>query len=115
MFNLRPAQFLMPGLMLLIIGIGNSSVGYYKQDQYEVVIAELAELPSTPGLVHASPLQRIQLAKVTADRRYERLNIARGRRDFYRLVNFGGQVFIGVSLVLFALGASLSLRQKSAP
>jgi hypothetical protein len=105
MSQLKPMKLILPGLFLFVLGIGNIGVGTFKGLQYQQVLQELTELEPTPGLENASTLRRVQLAEEVASRHYERLSMARGRRDFYDLVEYGGKVFVGVSLVLLLGGA----------
>lgn len=88
-----------------MLGIGNLSVGFFKGQQYERVLQELAGLEPTPGLVNASPLRRIQLAKQTANRTYQRQQKAQARLDLYRLVTFGGKVFVTLSIIFLFSGS----------
>jgi len=108
---MRPMKFFLPGIFLLVLGIGNISVGTFKRQQYSSVLKELSVRESTTELVNVSPLRRIQLAKQNANRNYERIGHARARRDFYGLVTFGGEVFIGLSAVFLLI--SILLRLKS--
>lgn len=106
-------QLLLPGLFLLILGAGNIAVGLYKSNQYKLVLDELSA-DSTPVLVNASPLRRIQLAEQTASRLYQRKNKARARLDFYELITFGGQVFVALSLIFLTASSGLKyLRGRS--
>ncbi|OVE80326.1 hypothetical protein BVY02_00545 [bacterium J17] len=104
----KPAlTFLMPGVFLMLLGIGNISVGTFKGDEYQAVIDELAELSPTAALINASPLERIQLSNESIAKNYQRQRKAKARRNFYRLVTFGGQVFIAISLFLLLIGGVL--------
>lgn len=95
----------MPGIFLLILGIGNLSVGLYKGSQYEDVLLELsAEKSGTALLSNASPMRRIQYEKTTTNRLDERQNKAKARKDFYTLVSLGGKLFIALAFVLFSIG-----------
>jgi hypothetical protein len=97
-------KFVVPGIFLLILGIGNISVGTFKGDQYEQVLADLSAQEPTIGAADASPLRRIQLATQAASRLYQRQEKAQAKLDFYNLVATGGQVFVALSLIFFAAG-----------
>ena len=105
----RAIKLLVPGLFLLILGLGNLFVGLYKAAEYRAVLADLNPTAANeaPVLVNVSPLRRIQMAKVAETRSYQRRNKAQGRYDFYRLVVFGGQAFISVSVMLLLGSATL--------
>jgi hypothetical protein len=109
--QIKPMKFLLPGIFLLALGLGNLSVGAFKGRQYEEVLAELSVMEPTSELVNASPLSRVQLAKTTADRLSERQRKARARRDLYELVSFGGKVLVSISVVLLACGLLLHYRR----
>ena len=101
----RIMKLVLPGVFLLVLGIGNISVGTFKGEQYEQVLQELSTTEPGPSLANASPLRRIQLATQTASRLYQRQDKARAKRDFYRLVASGGKVFVIISLLFLSLGA----------
>jgi hypothetical protein len=90
---------LLPGIFLLSLGIGNIAVGWYKAEQYEQVLIELSDTRSPP-LINASPLRRIQLANKTLQRSYQRQVKSQARLDFYRLVTYGGEIFVCISLLV---------------
>ncbi len=108
-FKVRPMTFLLPGLFLLLLGVGNIVVGNYKVEQYKQVVANLGTLELPPVLQKASPLRRIQLAKLTESRTYQRRKTAVARLDFYHLVSFGGQVFASLSLPFLLIGVLIRL------
>ncbi len=105
-------KLLLPGVFLLVLGIGNVSVGAMKQNQYQGVLKELAVRAPETQLINASPLRRIQLAKLTATRNYERIKHARSREDFYAIVVLGGKAFISISLLLFFSAAVIRLKRQ---
>ena len=106
-------RLLVPGIFLLLLGVGNLSVGVFKGQEYQSVLDELSSIQPSPGMENTSPLRRIRLAKKAADRRYERLDKARARRDFYHLVLFGGKVFVGISVILLFAGGGLHYFQSN--
>lgn len=106
-------KLLIPGLFLLVLGIGNISVGTFKGRQYQEVLDELSVLEPTPGLENASPLRRVQLAKQTETRLYQRQNKAENRLDFYQLVRFGGKVFMVIGALLTIAGLFMLWRRPT--
>ncbi|HMO18665.1 MAG TPA: hypothetical protein PKA63_11590 [Oligoflexia bacterium] len=96
------ARFLVPGYFLLILGLGNLIIGHYKLAQYNEVLQELAisgyDQEPDPNL---SPLQRLKSDSNLSIGSIAYQKKAEGRRDFYSLVNFGGQVFLSLSLLYF--------------
>ncbi len=110
--RLRPADLLVPGLFLLVIGAGNFCVGTYKLSQYKEVLRELSDIKPSPALKHLSPLRRVQLANDGAYRLQQRRKQAIARRDLYRLVKFGGKIFIALGLPLLCWGAMLRWRTR---
>ena len=108
---INPFKFLLPGLFLLLLGIGNISVGVYKGQQYEQVLEELKQRNPRLELVNASPMRRIHFARNTANRLYQRQNKAKQRLDFYRLVALGGTIFLALGIPLLVVGLLLRLRR----
>ena len=105
-------KFLLPGFFLLTLGVGNISVGTYKSQQYEEVLADLERLARSShskDILSVSPLRRIQLEKTASMRTFQRETQARSRRDLYQMVIFGGKVFLGISsfLLCFSLAGKL--------
>ena len=105
---MKPAKFLLPGLFLFVLGLGNITVGVFKSAQYDEVIQGLESTEPTPLLSNASALRRIQLAKMSADRLYLRQSTALARKDFYTLVEFGGKAFLALSLPFLLAGILIS-------
>ena len=103
----KSMRFILPGIFLLVLGAGNIGVGVFKGKQYEEVLQELSVLRPSPALVTSSPLKRIQVAKQTATRLHQRESKARARIDFYHLVEYGGKVFITLSMFLLFFGSML--------
>ncbi len=100
---MKPMKLLLPGIFLLVLGIGNISVGTFKGAQYQQVLNELSVMERTQDNIQPSPLARFQLSGESAVRADQRLRKARARRDFYELVTFGGKGFVCFSLVLLVL------------
>lgn len=108
----RSMKFFLPGIFALVLGLGNVGVGYFKGEQYKKVEEELTDIRPTKGLINASPLQRIQVTQNAADRLYQRQRQAQGRRDFYRLVMFGGKIISAFALILLSIAGGLRLRER---
>jgi len=105
----RIARFFLPGVFLAVLGIGNVLVGLYKEAQYEQVLHGLSSNETILGLQKASPLTRIQLLRQKAHRLYHRRKKALARVDFYRLVIFGGKVFLFLSIPFLVGAAALAV------
>ncbi len=110
----RPMKFLLPGLFLLVLGLGNILVGSFKEHQYLEVYQELSVLEPAPDTARNSALGRIHTAKQTNDRFYRRQAEASDRRTLYRLVHFGGRVFVTLSALLLFLAGVCRLLERSA-
>lgn len=108
-------KFVLPGIFLLLLGIGNIAVGHYKGEQYNQVLEELSEPHPSANLVNASPLRRIEFVRHSANRLSQRQSKARARRDFYQLVTFGGKSFVGLSIVLLFSGLCVRYIERSRP
>lgn len=106
-------QLLIPGLFLLALGIGNVAVGTFKVSQYVQVISELSA--PEPGLAldfsQTSSLERIRQSQENPDRIRLRQESALARIDFYRLVIFGGKVFVALSIPFLIFALILRLKQ----
>lgn len=99
---MSPRKLLLPALFLFVLGVGNISVGLYKEWQYRQVYEELTILESSPEFGSASGLNRLQNYQETRDRYQQGQIEARDRLQFYRLVAFGGKALIGISIILLA-------------
>jgi len=103
------AKITVPGLFLLVLGLGNILVGSYKANQYQLVVSELSQMEEPSKLVNASLLKRIELDQAKSARIEDRREKATGRLDFYNLVSFGGKVMLSISGLLLSLGLLLRL------
>jgi hypothetical protein len=110
---MKAVKLILPGLFLLTLGAGNFGVGSFKSREYQQVLQDLSVLESSAVIKNASPLRRVQVAKVSADRLSARLSKAQHRRDFYNLVQFGGKCIIALSFVFLLPGLILSLRGRA--
>ena len=99
---MSPRKLLLPALFLFVLGLGNISVGTYKEWQYRQVYEELTVLEASPEFGAALGLNRLQNFQENNDRYLQGQVEARDRRQFYRLVAFGGKVLIGVSIIFLA-------------
>lgn len=109
-------KMIMPAAFLLVLGLGNIGVGYYKSLEYDRVLSELEPVEHPRALENVSPMQRMQIERVAATRLDERRRKAEARRDFYRLVTFGGKWFsvLGMLLLCCGLATTQYQRRKSA-
>jgi hypothetical protein len=110
---IKPVKLILPGVFLLTLGAGNFGVGSFKGREYHQVLEDLSVLESSAIIQNASPMRRIQLAKVSADRLSARLAKAQHRRDFYNLVEFGGKCIIALSFALLLPGLILTFRSRT--
>ena len=110
--SFKPARLYLPGVFLLLVGIGNMIVGTYKAQQYRQVVDALSTIEASASLENASPLRRMQIARLSADRQYQRRKTASSRLSFYYLVSFGGKLFAGLSLPFLIVGIYLHLRER---
>lgn len=109
---MKPVKLFLPGIFLLVLGIGNITVGVLKQNQYKRVIEEIAAEQPALELDRASPIQKIQLAKEIADRTYQRSHLANSRVEFYQLVAIGGKIMLAISVVILLLALGLLIRNS---
>lgn len=112
---IRAVSALIPGVFLLLLGLGNIVVGTYKGNEYEEVLLELdraSGTESTDVLINASPLRRVQLSRQARERIYQRQRHAQARRDFYRLVVAGGNVFVLLSTLCLFTAAILRILEQ---
>ena len=98
-------KFLLPGIFLFILGIGNLAVGHYKGGQYDEVISELKEKSLPLTIKEISPMERIRVTKESSARLGRRRDKAIARREFYQLVGIGGKIFISLSLVFISVAS----------
>lgn len=110
----RLARFLVPGIFLLLLGLGNIGVGTYKGAEYEQVLEELSEIDSSSHLINASALKRIQLAKTNTHRSEQLRQKASARRDFYNLVVFGGKFMLSISTIVLLMAAVVAFYRNRA-
>lgn len=102
-----PYRFLVPGLFLFVLGVGNIVVGVMKTSQYEEVLQELAVLEPSSVVTDDSPLARIHSAdhaRFSGRRQQAKISL-----DFYRFVVTGGKFFLLLSTLLIAVAALLKL------
>ena len=113
MREIRPTKFLIPGVFLIILGLGNIAAGISKVHQHELVLKELEiQQPLASNIENSSPLRRLQLAEQTAQRIIQRQTEAEDRKAFYNLVAFGGKVFTAIGTILILLSGVICLYKK---
>ena len=109
----RPVTFWLPGVFLLILGLGNTVVGVMKAEQFDQVLRELVSAKQYKEEVSSSPLMRMQLARKLSDKLFDEYSQYQERKRFYQTVAFGGKVVMSLSLVLF-IGACFCAGSLSA-
>jgi hypothetical protein len=101
------ARFLVPCFFLIALGIGNITVGSFKYEQYDEIIKDLESKPENVAFIETvSPLQRLKSTIDTPPRSLAHEKKAQARKDFYKLVLFGGRVFLtmgGIYFIAFVL------------
>lgn len=107
MIKLTPIKLFLPGVFLLILGIGNILTGAGKVEQFDLVVAELSALETTDPVLEPSVLRRIESVNRTLDRRGQLLQQARAKRNLYQLPILGGKIFVGLGLLLLVLSGLL--------
>ncbi len=88
----------------MTLGMGNFIVGTLKLTQYQEVTQELKAIRPSEGMFHLSPLRRLQLVNDSEYRLFQRKQFADTRKDFYRLIKFGGKIFMAVAIPFLLLG-----------
>lgn len=106
-------KFFLPGVFLLLLGLGNILVGMTKSLQYDRLLAELSAQENNQTLEEMAPLERVQAANRQESRVIKNLSTAVSRREFYSLVTLGGEVFVGLSAGLLLVSAILKVRKPS--
>ncbi|MCC6955102.1 MAG: hypothetical protein IT290_13375 [Deltaproteobacteria bacterium] len=104
MFAIHPQKFIVPGIFLVVLGLGNVIVGRERAHLHREVIQELSALEPLPDLVSQSPLMRLQLKRLSLEKFYQRQRTAEARLDFYILVELGGKIFSLLGLTLLCAG-----------
>jgi hypothetical protein len=103
----KPEAFWLPGCFLLLLGLGNVLVGEMKVEQFQQVLNEFESTEMFREELASTPLMRLEKKRhsnVEKKRHFEE------RRNFYRIVSFGGKSVIGLSLILFLISAVLLFR-----
>lgn len=104
------------GFVLLLLGMGNMSVGKAKVEQYEALLVKMASI-SGVGITNNSknnqsaafgPLARIDL-QLSADNHKDRQQRAQMKKNLYAVIGFGGRIMaiFGISIIIFGLLTSL--------
>lgn len=97
---------ILPGIFMLLLGVGNLIVGELKLGQYDQTMAELQALRPTPGPEIDGVLADSPVGERSSDRVLQRIQELKQRRDFYRVVSLGGQLFMLMSVIMFAVGSA---------
>lgn len=103
--------FFIPGVFLLVIGLGNYVVGYYKEQQYSRIIDELSVQQPRENFSMLSPLSRLEMEKSVSLRLTQRTEKANSRRELYHLFSIGGLAWVLCSILLFILGFIAKIRK----
>lgn len=91
---LARSSFVVAGLLLLCIGIGDVAVGRSKLAQYQAV---LSQAPNIPPRDPATLFPKVTEAE-------EQRSVARAKLGFYNLLFLAGQSLTVVGLVLIVIG-----------
>ncbi|MCC6220318.1 MAG: hypothetical protein IT291_03645 [Deltaproteobacteria bacterium] len=91
------------GAFLLLLGLGNLSIGYYKGLEYESMLKNLSSAEAASEVTNAFPLRRVQQTKTTRDLLYARREKAQARIELYNLVKTGGKIFLLLGTLLIAI------------
>ena len=108
----RPSKLVLTAIFLLVLGTGNILVGTFKVQQYDEVSSELEMLIPESQLGSQSILMRIHSARRDVDRLDRRRIEVNDRRSLYRLVVFGGKIFIAISTTMLLIALSLRLLRR---
>ncbi len=100
-------KLLLPAIFLLVLGIGNLWVGYFKERQYELVYEELRKLESSTS--SSTPINTPETNQNIAERHARRKREVEERQGFYSLVSFGGKAICSLSLLLFTAAIASQL------
>jgi hypothetical protein len=104
------------GLLLLLLGIGNWTVGAIEISKYQALLHRTAQtgLEENYHTFQQLDYQKNEevLRRITEDR--EKYNAARVKLDFYYVVVTGGQLFFVIGLLLTSL-AVLRVTRRSGP
>jgi hypothetical protein len=104
------------GLLLLLLGIGNWTVGAVEISKYQALLHQTAQtgLEENYHTFQQLDYQKNEevLRRITEDR--EKYNAARVKLDFYYVVVTGGQLFFAVGLLLTSL-AVVRVTRRAGP
>lgn len=110
----RAKRLLLPGLILLVLGLGNLAVGTFKKAEYERELAKLVTLSPLVEAKKLTPLARLALMKTEAisDQPNPLIDAhakATQRKQFYQLITYGGKLLLGISLLFLGVSGTLQL------
>jgi hypothetical protein len=103
--TLARSPFIVAGLLLLAIGLGDLFVGRTKLQQYH---AELAHVPAPRPRDHATLFPKVTEAE-------EQRSVARAKLGYYNLLFLAGQTLTLVGLILVVVGLARLRRQQIEP
>ncbi len=115
MLKIRPMTFLLPGIFLLILGLGNVSIGIYKSNQYKKVIKDLTKFSdqeTASMLINATPTTKIQITQKKQERFLDLIKKALVKKDFYEFFIKGGTMFIILSGICFLISIIIKINTK---
>lgn len=113
----RARRLLLPGCIFLLLGFGNVAVGSYKRAEYERELQKLKVLSPSVEAKQLPPLERLALMKEEAlseqpDPIVDAYAKAIQRKQFYQLITYGGQLLLGLSLLLLGVSGTLRLLHR---
>lgn len=110
--------FFLPGLFLLLLGVGNIGVGVLRRQEWDEVLAKLQGISS--GEASQNDFQNSDETKAdlfadrTARKDRERLELrqqsAAAKRQLYAIVELGGKIFVGIGALLLLAGFIIQSR-----
>jgi len=110
---MKPMQLLLPGIFLLILGVGNLAVGTFKGEQYAKVMRELSTPDIGFTLTRSSPLKRLAEAPERISPSLLRRKKAQARLEFYELVSIGGRILVLLSAPFLLIGIIIRGKEVS--
>jgi hypothetical protein len=101
------SRFLITGIALLVLGVGNVLIGSQKLIQYQRVVAEGQARGYFPDADGTNPIMH------PLDEEGERYNIGRAKVDLYHVVLSGGLLMLGIGAI-FTVAALIRLHVRKA-
>ena len=113
----KATKYLVPGVFLLTLGLGNIVVGQYKSSQYQEILAEISAQDEIRNQVTAeitSSFRRLKMSSPAQEKLNQKIKSSKQRLSFYQLVKLGGVFFIMLSCIFLALAHIVYQRQLQA-